>query len=153
MGCDIHGVIEVKRSGLSNGSDSLWVGTVRLDELLARNYDYFAYLFGVRHYPDEQDLPSGVGKFADRGFPTDVSDMAEWEHSNWGPDAHSETWAYHFEIESAIEGTELGNSTGDFATDSWITVLNVGQQVDGLFRNDEIRGKDHETRWVVWFDN
>jgi len=74
MGCDIHGVLEVKRSNLANGSDALWDGVVRLDPILKRDYGRFAYLFGVRHYPDKQDLPHGVGAFADRGLPHDPSD-------------------------------------------------------------------------------
>lgn len=154
MGCDIHGVLEVRRSYLSSGADSLWEGVVKLDALLSRDYDRFAYLFGVRHYPDDQDLPGTVvGAFADRGLPHDPSDMTEREYAEWEPDAHSETYAYHHEIESAIEGTRFGERTGEFKDDSWVTALNIGQQVDSLFREDGVRGDQHETRWVVWFDN
>jgi len=71
----------------------------------------------------------------------------------WEADAHSMTWAYHHEIEGAIDGTELGYSDGSFRDESWTTTINIGQQIDALFRNDEIRGEDHEARWVIWFDN
>lgn len=151
MGCDIHGVLEVRRSNLSNGADALWEGVVNLDPLLARDYDRFAYLFGVRHYPDEQDLPHCVGAFADRGLPHDPSDMTAREYAEWEADAHSETYAYHHEIESAIEGTRFGESTGEFKDDSWATAANIAQQIDGLFR--DVDARDHETRWVIWFDN
>lgn len=151
MGCDIHGVIEVKRSDLANGADALWMGVVRLDELLARDYDRFAYLFGVRHYPERQDLPHKAGAFADRGLPYDPSDMTEHYHEQRQPDAHSETWAYQSEIESALAGTELGESHGDFRDESWVTTVEIGGQIESLFEKTEYR--DSETRWVVWFDN
>lgn len=84
-------------------------------------------------------------------MPHDPSDMTEREHAEWESDAHSETYVYHHEIEGAIEGTRFGSRTGEFADDSWVTAVNIGQQIDDLFRENEHR--DHETRWVIWFDN
>ena len=60
MGCDIHGIVEVKEKGD-------WYPTIIVERnLLSRDYRAFAILFGPRNTWDFKPL------FADRGFPKDL---------------------------------------------------------------------------------
>jgi hypothetical protein len=158
MGCDIHGTIEMKQCNLGGG-DGLWYTVAKLDRILSRSYVHFAHLFGVRSYPEKQSIeanghPDGMtpkGLYSDRGLPHDISETTERLHKDWGADAHSGTWAYQHEIESAVEGTELGTRDGGYQTECWITAVNIGRQLEDMFAKAE--HIDGQVRWVVWFDN
>lgn len=142
----------MKQSDLGGG-DGLWYTTVKLDPILRRSYDHFAHLFGVRVYEDEQCIeangyPEGMAPkqlYAERGMPHDIADTTRREHDEWGADAHSETWAYHHEVESALKGTELSKASG------WKEALDISYGLSELFGNDEY--VEGTIRWVVWFDN
>lgn len=152
MGCDIHGTIEVKRADLGGGR-GLWFTVVKLDQLLPRDYNIFAHLFGVRHYNGEHEIEADFANgfmepkelYANRGLPNDISDTTEREYSEWELDAHSESWAYHHEVESAVKATELETVEG------WSNAIEYSSNLSEFFSDDE--HLDGKVRWVVWFDN
>jgi hypothetical protein len=152
MGCDIHGTIEMKQSDLGGG-DGLWYTVAKLDRILGRSYDHFAHLFGVRYYEGEHEiLANGYEDgmepkqlYADRGLPHDIAEATQREYNEWGPDAHSESFAYHHEIESALEATSLLDN------EDWMAALDVSRRLAEFFGENEY--VDGQVRWVVWFDN
>jgi hypothetical protein len=77
MGTDIHGWVEYWHPDLER-----WIGVIKLAPLVCdRNYELFAWLFGVRRRPDIpmrwQDPPLAVG----RGLPADASSEVASEYA------------------------------------------------------------------------
>ena len=103
MGCDIHWVIEKKRSAIYEDLSEGWVGVAMKYHTPAlpiqaevpdsfvgfsrplisdRNYAFFAALAGVRG-----DGPDP------RGLPADISDLAKMDVDGYGTNGHSHSWA------------------------------------------------------------
>tara|TARA_Y100000361_G_C11148802_1_gene339749 strand:+ start:440 stop:883 length:444 start_codon:yes stop_codon:yes gene_type:complete len=74
MGCDIHGIVEIKIG-------DKWVG---IKELKSdnQNYERFAQLASVRGHSDR--TPNGI--------PPDASDMSMYYIEHWGEDGHSHSY-------------------------------------------------------------
>jgi len=88
MGCDIHGLVEIREI-------DEWYDIFKADLLLLRNYDMFGCLFGVRNPANFKPL------FADRGIPDDACDeMLEAKERlkiNY-PEIHSASYFTYNEI-------------------------------------------------------
>lgn len=144
MGCDIHMVLERRFGGQ-------WVGVhgfeYSLDYVLddkgnlkkrvlggwmvrSRNYELFASLAGVR----------GDGP-APRGVPDDISDLARMELSDWGEDAHSETWY------------PLAEAVPIFAAHLMPGVLLTEQRHDLAYMLFSVNAEIRDYRLIIWFDN
>lgn len=103
MGCDIHWIIEKKKSAIRGDSSEGWVGvaikyhtpnlpiqteipagfnTYSRPVISDRHYGFFAALAGVR----------GDGPYP-RGLPNDLSDLARMDIDDYGADGHSHSWA------------------------------------------------------------
>ncbi|HDL4945229.1 TPA: hypothetical protein PXC80_001028 [Escherichia coli] len=108
MGCDIHMMVEVKRS--INGEEkwvnydhfrkNLWYGNddgerefERIDLESSRNYAAFSQLCGVRAYADETPKISEP-----RGIPDDACDYTKQVSEEWGCDGHSHSYVSLAEI-------------------------------------------------------
>lgn len=74
MGCDIHGIVEIKIG-------DKWVGIKEL-KANGRNYERFAQLASVRG--DSSRKPQGI--------PLDASDMSMYYIEQWGEDGHSHSY-------------------------------------------------------------
>ena len=145
MGCDIHGYVEAQLFATNNISDE-WYTIINAENVLGRNYDMFAKLFGVRLEVVEQRSGQQVIPIAyNRGLPEygtyqqnnpndTINDFREWEG-----DAHSPSWIDYKELKKAVK-------ENDFQDDRVIVLLNMMTELSKLY------GKDH-IRLVVWFDN
>ncbi|MEL6270459.1 MAG: hypothetical protein AAFV33_06405 [Chloroflexota bacterium] len=87
MGTDIHGWVEVL---LYPTDPWQWRGVIRIDDIMWRQYDGFANLFGLNNFAGFRPI---VGK---RGLPDDVSEQVILDE--WVDMSHSHTWITHSEI-------------------------------------------------------
>jgi hypothetical protein len=73
MGSDIEGWFEILRPDWRDDDFPLWVGIVRIDRLVERNYAMFSNLFGHR------DAWGFTPIAANRGFSANVSDEVDYQ--------------------------------------------------------------------------
>ena len=148
MGSDISGWVETLYKEREDGF-RYWVGVIKVDGLVERNYGMFGSLFDHRN----------VGGFAPiaarRGMPDDASDDAQYLLLDRG--GREATWISWDEI-SAInwedEGEEEtlgGQSFGrkvqrkDTLTPGWATLFKLMETLADAFGPANVR-------MVVWFD-
>lgn len=78
MGTDIYGWVEFR-----NPVSEQWDSIIKLDSLLGdRNYEVFAWLFGICRKHDMPVLRDFAPIAAERGLPPDVSDDAATEYAD-----------------------------------------------------------------------
>jgi hypothetical protein len=157
MGCDIHVVLETKRTeGISSPK---WIGTnaynvipslgISCDDtetwfywrIAGRNYGFFSQLAGVR---GEGPKP--------RGLPEDVSDMALWLSDSWGYDGHSHSWGTLEEIGGLI----VAHYLPDFIMESHAARTEALLDFLGVVNYraiDDLPKVLANHRLVYWFDN
>jgi hypothetical protein len=99
MGTDIYGWVEYWHPDLE-----CWIGVIKLAPLVSdRNYELFAWLFGVRRRPDIpmrwQDRPLAAG----RGLPADASSEVASEYASdtarFPTEYYGTTWASWREVQ------------------------------------------------------
>ena len=98
MGTDIHGHVEVRPY---SSSPEHWQDVMKIDGLLHRNYDMFAFWFGVRNY-DEVVQP----QFPDRGFPENPSETTKQRFEEYGCE-HSPSYMTWAELENVITSEDF----------------------------------------------
>lgn len=146
MGCDIHGYVEAQLFAQNKISDD-WYPVINAENILGRNYDMFAKLFGVRLETVEQRSGQKVIPIAaQRGLPEygryqkDSPNGTVKEYNEWEGDAHSATWITLKELRGAIQ------DNGNFSDDRLEVLLDMMLELIKLYGEDSIR-------LVVWFDN
>ena len=129
MGCDIHAFIEYNTYGSWSSHSAAQ---------LPRNYAVFAALAGVRNYSFESDVPSPKGSPEDPGC--QYSDAVE----EYGPDAHSQSWATLKEFSEALARAKtVYDDPGYFFYNLALMIMN---QLSDHFGEDNVR-------MVYFFDN
>ena len=106
MGCDITGWVEFSDTTPSrrHAGRAWWSPVLDAGFLLGRDYDLFGSLFGVRNGTDFAPVA------ADRGLPTDLSELARRDAECEG--YHSHTWVTWEEL-AAVDWDELALDWGD----------------------------------------
>lgn len=136
MGSDCHGYLEYRYECKEEDSHkekySSWTG-IDIGNILYRNYDIFAMLFGVRN--DQGYKPLAYN----RGLPSDVS--SEVQEDEWmndlKSDAHSHTWVdakelREFDFDGMIDGGLLMSiidkpSGKSFVTDAAMDLMKLNK--------------------------
>lgn len=145
MGCDIHGWVEARPFATSKISDD-WYSYINAENVLGRNYDMFAKLFGVRLEVVEQRSGQKVISIASqRGLPEygkyqkDSPHVTIDDYREWEGDAHSVSWISYKELQKAL----LEN---DFHDDRMKALFEMMTSLSKLYGEENVR-------LVVWFDN
>jgi len=168
MGADIHLVLERKHKGR-------WIGLHAFDSKIfdatsvtgyhffhacERNYVRFAALAGVRsHGP------------APKGYPADISDLAQMMIEQWDSDGHSHTWYYLDEAARIFKETERGEVKTKDELSRAVAAVAEGYDVymrrmshyfgvewhveDSTNEERLAKAKElaNEHRLIIWFDN
>ncbi len=100
MGTDIHGWVEYWHPDIE-----LWIGIIKLHNLVSyRNYELFAWLFGIGRRPDipvRWDFPPIA---AGRGLPTDASQEAATDYAadmaRYPKEYYGTTWIRWREVQA-----------------------------------------------------
>lgn len=119
MGCDIHGVVEVR-------THDRWRQVANVGGYVGRSYDTFGALFGVRNSSRFNPL------FDNRGFPEDRSIGLKKEIEDWG--GEDNIGAIEFHSPSHFTVSELGDVDWDVEADgrdSRYTVLDEDKEPTG----------------------
>ncbi len=137
MGCDIYGWVEVN----TWPKVEFWEPIINCD-FLRRNYNMFAYLFGVRNYMNINPIAK------ERGLPENVSEeYADRFKDN--PDIHSTSWISLEELNKIdwnnIEGEE-GEKLDLISDLSWRVFFDLIKILGEKYGVDNVR-------MVVGFDN
>lgn len=137
MGCDIHGMIEVK-------IDGEWTGYSRIS--LARDYRLFSLLAGVR---SSGDRPEPIAP--DRGFPDDAAKITRLMRDDDGSDGHSDTFLTLDEMDkSEVLYEEILRGDGKrfcYPPEPWGYLFGNGWHKTSLIDGVE------DARVIIWFDN
>jgi hypothetical protein len=165
MGTDINGWVEVLEinPGLRSPYHKQWVGLVKADNIVRRNYDMFGSLFGVANHTHLSPV------VANRGLPGDLSEEVIDTYVRCEEDSVAPTWITWAEIkaidwnEEAVDGRphqyklnhdgqwnyagkSAGSIVGRTEGDSWM----VGET---LYRIERIKRRDMlDARWQLLFD-
>jgi hypothetical protein len=149
MGTDIRGWVEV----VDEQSDGYrqWVGVIKINWLVERDYGMFGNLFGQRNYAEFSPIAAG------RGMPPDASEEVQYAaldravvNPSWI--LWSEIKVIDWEEEEGQEDTLDGSSFGrtvrrkDTLTPGWSTLW----RLMGVLANQH---GDTNVRLVVWFDS
>ena len=136
MGCDIHAMMEAKRT-FSWGTYWFNAG----DPMIDRNYSLFGLLAGVRAVEVE---PISPPRGLPEGYRDGISEAASEEfrgwHENWGTGAHSTSWVTLDELRQSRE------------------ILPDDEDLADLIRRmervaDEFDGDGSRVRLVFFFDS
>jgi len=131
MGTDIHGFIQVYDYG--------WRNMVNIGEIGDRDYDLFAYLFGVRNYSNYKP------HFANRGFPDEFNDEKLKEMYIEGY-YHSVTYVNYNELKE-LSFTDINDKEDKDDMKSCIKYyLKFMEALAVKYDPDSIR-------MIVWFDS
>ena len=130
MGCDIHGWVEY-RFEYGDGKVSQWHTGIHAGNILDRNYEMFAKIFGVRGENDEE------GEFGCRGLPRKLSWRVDEEYKKGAADYHSETHCTAKELFSVQKESE---------DPDWNVLFVLVFVLTSFYGEDNVR-------LVVWFDN
>ena len=149
MGCDAHGYLEFRyeyeeEDPYHKAKYSSWTG-INIGEMLDRNYDIFAMLFGVRN--DQGYKPLAYN----RGLPTDISSNVqedEWMGDDMKGDSHSHTWVdakelREFDFDGMIDGGLLMSVVGKKNTATFVT-----DAAKDLMKLDETERRMADIAWV-----
>lgn len=127
MGCDIHGIFEVKLNGK-------WYTYDRVKQ--GRNYWLFGKLAGVR---------GGGSIFEPKGIPDDISEVTSKELEDWDCDSHTHTWFTKDEMQAILEDVKReSNGLED--------IFNY-QILWQFFVFEEEVQKYEDGRCLIWFDS
>jgi hypothetical protein len=145
MGTSISGWIEI---GDEQEIDGFWWGFVKAGQLLPRDYNVFAYLFGVRNTFGFEPIA------AYRGLPKNISQEVEYEHRKEAP-TYSETWIEWWELQSIGWKHEVNESGHQILTtaDGCVRLYWNWQLILEMMRMLAERFGDRYVRLVVWFDS
>lgn len=144
MGCDIHPIVQVNRNEVP-GEYGWRVVAIPPHE---RDYNFFAWLSGVRNYWVDAGLKS---QFPNRGIPFDI-EIDECGDTSWpiecallmsGDDGHSGSWCLLTELKEA--DTSL---LQEYALDILRKWISMGEFLAQLFEIPE-----GHVRFVWNFDN
>jgi hypothetical protein len=112
MGCDIHAYVEHRKRKLWHPSDDVWVRNSRYGEskryripchcgiYSSRNYDWFAFLAGVRNGTWGEKIPVLAEP---RGLPKDCCQRIGVASRYWGLDGHSHSYLTFGELEEGYK--------------------------------------------------
>lgn len=136
MGCDIHGVIQVRRI------DGTWGTHDKINP--ARFYEAFSYVAGVRG--------PHLGYFSGRKFPADFNPddpLHADEFDAFRYEGHSETWF------SLLELQKILLKEREFEPNVWnVDEGSLQNQLETLFKITGPMWRDAEIyRFVFWFDS
>jgi hypothetical protein len=149
MGSDISGWVEALHYEREDGF-RYWVGVVKIDELVERNYGMFGNLFGHRN------VGGFVSIAARRGMPDDASDAARHQLVDEG--GRDRTWIVWEEIkainwddegeEETLGGPSFGRKVRrrDTLEPGWTTLWKLMEVLGDVFGPGNVR-------LVVWFDS
>lgn len=147
MGCDIHIVVERRKSGRTK-----WVGLyssdaaypiIRKNMIAARrDYAFFACVAGVRG-----DAPEGVAKMYPRNLPEDMSDLTREQFWRAPTDYHSASYATPAEF--ARQWLAANSAKGAHFQQKDVREDYAVYDLLGIEGDDD--GDEH--RVVFWFDN
>jgi len=119
MGCDIHGVIEVR-------SHDRWKCAGTLYPHVGRSYDTFGMLWGVRNNA------AFNGAFPNRGFPEERSRKLKDKIEDWGGEEHVGAIDFHSPSYATVEELHaLDWSVEAEGRDSRYTVLDENKEPTG----------------------
>jgi len=142
MGCDIHAHLEINWDG-----EWLYYAPVSI----RRNYELFGRMAGVR-----ADEPEPLVE--QRGFPAYASQMTRIHHTQWGRDAHSESWLGFDELTRLLE--EFGPILPDLGRwdftylEEFPGLYLFGNSITGWRKwPGEYPNELRSIRLVFWFDN
>jgi len=139
MGCDIHLYIEVLTE---NGWELYGHPTV------ARDYELFAKMAGVRNYTETNPISWP------KGLPEDISYIVGQSSVDWGTDGHSHSWLDSNEIEELREWYDNGRYDGAIPWDKKDLHHHVlGCYCEGNYFDEPDVRWVKDTRFVFWFDN
>lgn len=154
MGCDIHAHIEI----LVNDE---WIYYTPVN--IARNYDVFAKMAGVRNYESIEAISKP------RGLPKDISVMTRLHRESLNVDGHSDSYLDYNEIVQLIDWMKETQKMTTLCDDGsrisypekWEWSF-FGERNGFLFGNTIYNWKKHpedypdfikDIRLVFWFDN
>lgn len=167
MGCDIHVMIEARRT--LNNNEEVWFncdnyrykpyfGTdeeepqMELKPIFGdRNYELFSFLAGVRNYGNNPSFGF------DRGFPEDASKQTATEYESWGSDAHTPGYATLAELKEAVAGVKTVRREGAVSKEQADRFRETGQTPDswaqgiGCWKGIAPNMQD-KFEWMVWED-
>ncbi len=127
MGCDIHAVMEIK-------VDGKWYGNTKK---IARNYDLFALMAGVRNSDEIEPVAES------KGLPDDLSMIARLQYKIWDGDAHNCSWLSLDELRTVAKRCRKASI--------------YSNEIDDVIESCEeyLRFNENVTdvRLVFWFDN
>ena len=126
MGCNIHGLIEIK-----NDNWNYWRPCLR-EPLGDRWYRFFAYIANVRNTPLDI-IP--ISK--PRGDPEHTTKTYEFMKLDYHEDAHSHSW---------LSGKELLDTPHTHLNDIWIDWFKIVREILRQHGTDNVR-------FVFFFDN
>jgi hypothetical protein len=150
MGSDIEGWVETLYKRQPEHGLPYWVGVVKIDSLVERNYGMFGSLFGHRNVGGFAPIAAG------RGLPDDASDVAQYQLLDHG--GRERTWISWEEIkainweeegeEETLYGQDLGRRVQrkDALTSGWATLFTLMEDLADAIGPGKVR-------LVVWFDS